>query len=139
MDIPTKVLNALEIARAARANAHVPYSNFKVGAAVQIRGVERAIGGANVENASFGATVCAERIAIMTAVVAHGKPELEFLVVVTDEAEATPPCALCLQVLAEFARDDLPVYLANRRGVRRQHTLAELLPHPFRQFVPGDL
>ena len=138
MDVAPEVLDAIEIAREARTRAHAPYSKFKVGAALRIAGQARAIGGCNVENASYGATICAERNAIVAAVALHGPIQPEFLVVFTDEDNATPPCALCLQVIAEVAGDDLPIYLANFEGVRHRYTLGEVLPHPFRSFTPGS-
>lgn len=138
MQVPAEVQNAFQIALMARSRSHSPYSKFKVGAALKIAGVDEAIGGCNIENASFGATVCAERTALFQAVVSQGRPLPEFLVIVTDEAKATVPCALCLQVLAEFAKDDLPIYLGNlKNGVQKRFLLSELLPYPFRQFTPG--
>lgn len=119
-----------------RGHAHSPYSRFKVGAAVKVRGQRLPITGCNVENASFGATVCAERTALLRAVAEHGSIEPEFIVVVTGEAQATVPCALCLQMMAEFASDTLPVYLANEKGIQKAYKLKDLLPHPFRSFVP---
>ena len=105
MKISKAVEAAYKAALKTRNHSHSPYSRFKVGAAVQLKGKPAAITGCNVENASYGATICAERNAIFAAVAAHGKIKPEFLVVVTGEAEATVPCALCLQVLAEFAGD----------------------------------
>lgn len=125
---------AVQTAVKARSKAHAPYSRFQVGAALKLKGVEDAIPGCNVENASYGGTICAERTAYTQAVARHGKIEPEFLVVVTDEASATVPCAFCLQVIAEFSPDSLPIYLANLKGVQKQYTLKDLLPHPFRSF-----
>ncbi len=133
-----KVSKAIEAAYKAalktRNHSHSPYSRFKVGAAVQVKGKSAAITGCNVENASFGATICAERNAIFAAVAEHGKIKPEFIVVVTGEDEATVPCALCLQVLAEFAGDKMPIYLGNEEGIQKSFTLNELLPQPFRAF-----
>jgi homotetrameric cytidine deaminase len=84
-----------------------------------------------VENASFGAGVCAERVAIFSMVAAAASPRPEFLVVVTDSDPASVPCALCLQVLAEFCPPDFPIHLANLGGVERTVTLGDLLPEPF--------
>lgn len=126
----------LDAAWAARDRAHAPYSGFKVGAALLTRS-GRIQAGCNVENASYGGTICAERNAVCSAVAAGmGMDELEALVVVTEAEELTPPCGLCRQFLVEFA-ERLPVLLANR-NVRALHRLEELLPLAFsgRNFLP---
>ncbi len=138
MGINTLNLNeALKAATVARDKAHAPYSRFKVGAAVKVKGHPDLIVGCNVENASFGATICAERVALTQACAQFKKPEIEFVLIATDEAQATVPCALCLQVMAELATNDLVVILANTKGVQRELKLIDLLPHPFRQFTVG--
>ncbi|MGE4131110.1 MAG: cytidine deaminase [Bdellovibrionales bacterium] len=134
MQVSESVQRALKAALAARENAHAPYSKFKVGSAVQVKGRPEPLVGCNVENASYGATICAERVALTQAVALHGKSSVEFILVVTDEDSATVPCANCLQVIAELAGDDTPVYLANLKGVQKKYSLKELLPHPFRSF-----
>lgn len=128
------VEKAHKLACLARSKAHAPYSHFKVGAAVKLKGVAEAIPGCNVENASFGATICAERVALTSAASQFGKIQPEFIVVVTSEKKPTVPCALCLQVMAEFCADDLPVYLGNEAGVSERKLFKELLPFPFRKF-----
>lgn len=138
MQIPSDVQQAFEVACAAQTRAHAPYSKFKVGAALKLLDRATAVAGCNVENASYGATVCAERTAIQSATAQFGKSRPEFLVVVVGSERASPPCALCLQVLAEFAGDELPIYLGNRQGIQSRHTLGELLPYPFRSFTVGD-
>ncbi len=122
-------------ASAARARAYAPYSKFQVGAAVVADG--DVFDGANVENASYGLSVCAERNAILRAVL-EGSREIEAIAVVTDTSPPSAPCGMCLQTMAEFAPEPrrLRVLLANPRGERRTHSLAELLPHGFR---PEDL
>lgn len=122
-------------ASAARARAYAPYSGFEVGAAVLAEG--DVFDGANVENASYGLSVCAERNAIMHAVL-EGAREILAVAVVTDTSPPAAPCGSCLQTVVEFARDpaSVRVLLANGRGERRVHTLAELIPHAFR---PDDL
>ena len=115
-------------ARAARRRAYAPYSRFQVGAAVRAGG--RIFSGANVENASYGATLCAERAAVAAAVSA-GARRLEAVAVASGTAPPTPPCGICLQVLAEFAGPELPVSLAGARGAVVQTTLGELLPRGF--------
>jgi cytidine deaminase len=115
-------------ARAARRNAYAPYSRFRVGAAVLAgRAVFR---GVNVENASYGLTVCAERVAVGTAVAA-GARRLDAVAIASGTREPTPPCGACLQVLAEFGGPDLPVVLAGAGGRIVETTLGELMPHGF--------
>ncbi|RAL22207.1 cytidine deaminase [Lujinxingia litoralis] len=118
-----------------REHAHVPYSNFPVGAALLTEDGEVVVG-CNVENATIGATVCAERNAIGTAV-ASGQQRFVALAVVTDVDEPSAPCGICRQVLAEFC-DDLPILMLNTSGTRRFTTLDELLPMRFsgRDFLP---
>jgi len=134
ISVTPTIQKAYRAALVARQNSHSPYSRFKVGAALQLRGKAEPIAGCNVENASYGATVCAERVALHGAVAQFGRIEPEFLIVVTGEAAATVPCALCLQSLAEFCPDSMPVYLGNEQAIQRQLLFCELLPHAFRQF-----
>ncbi len=129
------VLNAYQVALQARAHSYSPYSKFKVGAALKIRGQGQAIGGCNIENASFGATVCAERSALHAAISQFGPVVPEFLVVVTGEAKATVPCALCLQSLAEFCDDAMPIYLGNERELLLERKFGDFLPYAFRTFA----
>lgn len=124
----------VDAARAVRANAHAPYSRYQVGAAV--RGASgRIYVGANVENASYGLALCAERSAVAAAVAA-GEKRLTAVAVVTSTAPPAAPCGMCRQVLAEFAGDELPIALVNDSGGRSDTTLGALLPHAFRS---GDL
>ncbi len=111
-----------------RQRAYVPHSGFKVGAALLTKG-GRVIVGCNFENASFGATICAERAAAGAAIAA-GEREWVALAVVADYPEPVPPCGICRQVLAEFA-PDMPVIMANLAGQRRTMTVRELLPGAF--------
>jgi cytidine deaminase len=115
-------------ARAARQGAYAPYSRFRVGAAVRAGG--RIFAGANVENASFGATICAERAAVAAAVSA-GARDLEGVAIASGTTPPTPPCGICLQTLAEFAGPDLPITLAGARAAVVETTLGELLPRGF--------
>jgi len=117
-------------ALAAQAKAYAPYSKFRVGAAIQMSG--QIFEGANVENASYGLGVCAERTAVFAAVVA-GAHTLEAVTVCTDASPPSSPCGACRQVLFEFARDAAAVVVTaiNPAGERRAWTLAELLPDGF--------
>ena len=115
-----------------RENAYVPYSNFKVGAAVLTEAGE-IFCGCNVENSSFGLTVCAERNSIFSAV-AHGHKSFKALLVVADSKEPVKPCGACRQVMAEFG--DFDVFLANLKGNIEKTKVSELLPHAF---GPNDL
>ena len=113
-------------AKAARSRAYSPYSKFKVGAAI-LGASGRLYTGCNVENVSFGLTVCAERNAIAHAV-AEG--EKEIVAVAVAGPVLCPPCGMCRQVMAEFAGPDLPVAMFGGRS-RTIHQLADLLPHAF--------
>lgn len=118
----------LEAALAARTRAYAPYSRFAVGAAVQTKsGV--IYSGCNVENASYGLTVCAERTALFQAIAA-GEREFSLLAVVADTPQPVAPCGACRQVMAEFEVDT--IVLANLAGDVSVYRLEELLPAAFR-------
>lgn len=118
----------VRIAALARERAHAPYSGYRVGAALRTaRG--KVTAGANVENASYGLTVCAERTALFNAVNA-GERGFDAIAIVGSDMPA--PCGACLQVLAEFCGDGLRVVLASVDGDREAITLGELYPRPFR-------
>jgi len=124
----TTVTRLIETARAVQANAHAPYSRFRVGAAV-LAADGRVFAGCNVENASLGLTVCAERNAVAAAVAAGTRPVA--VAVVTDQ-DHVGPCGACRQVLAEFG-PALAVVLVGRDGTRpRTTTIERLLPGAFR-------
>jgi homotetrameric cytidine deaminase len=124
--------SAFEAAKTIRKRAYTPYSGFKVGAALTDRG-GNLYTGCNVENASYGATICAERNAVLQAVGDGVTSGFRALVIVSDSTPPAPPCALCLQVLAEFCSQDLTVCLADLDGIQERLTLKELLPRPFNQ------
>ena len=115
---------------AAQRAAYAPYSKFSVGAAVRMSG--KTFEGANIENASYGLSICAERTAIFAAVNA-GARELEAVAVCTIASPPASPCGACRQVLLEFARDPAAVRVTsvNPKGERRSWTLAELIPAGF--------
>ncbi len=114
-------------ARASLANAYAPYSRFRVGAAVE--SVDGAVfSGCNVENASYGLTICAERSAVAQAV-ASGHRRFRRIVIVADADRAVAPCGACCQVMAEFAADTQVVSFGRTEEKRWQ--LTELLPHAF--------
>jgi cytidine deaminase len=112
----------------ARTKAFAPYSRFPVGAALEAPD-GTIIPGCNVESASYGLTMCAERVAVFTAV-ARGFRCFKRVVVVTDTDTPTPPCGACRQILWEFA-PDAEVVLANLAGKVLRFTMRELLPHGF--------
>lgn len=114
------------------ANAHAPYSRFPVGAALEGES-GRVYRATNVENASLGLSVCAERAAVFAAV-AGGERKFRALAVATETDEPTPPCGACRQVLREFVAD-LPIHLAGRRTAR-ETSLAKLLPDSFAPPAP---
>ncbi|MDX9730946.1 MAG: cytidine deaminase [Bdellovibrionales bacterium] len=131
---PREIKTAWREAVKTRKRAYAPYSKFQVGAAIlDKRG--RLYRGCNVENASYGATICAERNAVLSAV-ADGALEIQDVVVVTEMNPPAEPCALCLQVLAEFSTDTTRVWLADLKGVREMVLFSELLP---RHFGPRSL
>ncbi|MFH1764009.1 MAG: cytidine deaminase [Gemmatimonadota bacterium] len=122
-------------ARELQSKAHAPYSGFRVGSILETQdGVLH--GGCNVENASLGLTLCAERGAVAAAIAA-GDRTFRRLVLATDGDEAVPPCGACREVLAEFCSDLHIVSVAGES--RKEWTLGELLPHPFRLKSPRGL
>ena len=111
-----------------RQRAHAPYSKYRVGAAIRTKR-NKVHAGANVENASYGLTVCAERTAAFAAVNA-GDKEFDAIAIVIDDDRLPTPCGACRQVLAEFS-PTMRVILATTGGLRKATTLRELLPDPF--------
>jgi cytidine deaminase len=121
-------LNLIKSAKKASRFAYAPYSKFKVGSALLTKSGKIFLG-CNVENRSYGLTVCAERIAIFKAV-SEGEKDFRAIAIYTPTKDFTLPCGACLQVLAEFA-NDLTVILANRYGKTKNYQLSELLPYRF--------
>ncbi|PIE06136.1 MAG: cytidine deaminase [Sorangium cellulosum] len=126
--------NLVEAAKDVRSNAYAPYSGFAVGAAI-LSASGHLFVGCNVENATYGLTICAERNAVAN-MVASGEREMRAIAIVTGADAPTPPCGMCRQTLAEFVLD-LPVYLVSTAAgtVARATTLAALIPNAFR----GDM
>src|SRR5437879_4319580 len=115
-------------AKSARENAHAAYSNFRVGAALRATS-GRVFGGCNVENATYGLTVCAERIAIFKAI-SEGEHGFDAIAVVTNTDTLTPPCGACRQLIWEFC-GDIRVIMANLKGKTEVIQMRELFPRPF--------
>ncbi|HEY4177726.1 MAG TPA: cytidine deaminase [Kofleriaceae bacterium] len=120
----------VKLATEAQKQAYAPYSKFHVGAALRVNG--KTFIGANVENASYGLSICAERTAMFAAVVA-GAHQLEECVVITDASPPSSPCGACRQVLREFTGDPTKVTVTaiNAKGEQRSWTVAQLLPDGF--------
>lgn len=123
-----RVEELLETARAAQSNAYAPFSRFRVGAALETE-QGSVYGGCNIENASFGMTICAERVAIGSAITA-GERNFRRLVLVTDSEIPEAPCGACRQVIAEFA-PGLEIVSFSPSGASRRWQAGELLPEPF--------
>jgi cytidine deaminase len=115
-------------AKGARQNSYAPYSEFRVGAAIETDDGE-IYTGCNVESASYGLTVCAERVAIWKAI-SEGKHKIKNIAVVCDTKELTPPCGVCRQIIWEFG-GNVPVTLANLNGGRETVEMKDLLPRAF--------
>jgi len=117
-------------ATAARSHAYAPYSRYHVGAAIRLQDSGLIFGGCNVENASYGGTLCAERTAIVRAVAEQG-PGIRVAELLLITETPAPPCGMCLQVMSEFCDGGCPVHLATPAGVHRTVTLNDLLPIRF--------
>jgi cytidine deaminase len=118
----------LEAALAARNNAHAPFSKFKVGAAIEDE-AGRIFTGCNIENATYGLTLCAERVAVFKAI-SEGARRFTRIAVAADTDVLTPPCGACRQILWEFC-GDAELTLVNLQGKTETMRLKELFPRPF--------
>jgi len=118
----------ISVAKQARENAHAKFSNFKVGAALHTPS-GKIFGGCNVENATYGLTICAERVAIFKAI-SEGERRFDAIAVVTDTDTLTPPCGACRQLIWEFC-GDVPVILSNLKGKTETISMRTLFPKPF--------
>ncbi len=126
----------VERAKEARSMAHAPYSNFEVGAAL-LAADGRVFTGCNIENSTYGLTMCAERVAIFKAV-SEGAQEISKIAVVADFDNPTPPCGCCRQMIWEFSSDDTEVILANLSGDVQKFAIKELFPEAFdARFLEG--
>ena len=128
LDDPASAAALIEAATQARRHAQALYSGFKVGAALEVRGGP-IVTGCNIENASYGLTICAERVALVKAL-SDGHTAFTRIAVVADTDAPTPPCGPCRQLLWEYC-GDIDVILANLHGPTARHRLAALLPLPF--------
>ncbi len=126
--MPAPLDALLTAARAVRLRAHAPFSHFQVGAALEAED-GAIVTGCNVENASYGLTICAERVAVFKAL-SEGHTRFRRILIIADTAEPTPPCGACRQILWEFG-GDLEVILANLIGIKGSHQMRDLLPMPF--------
>ncbi|MDF2523936.1 MAG: cytidine deaminase [Clostridiales bacterium] len=122
----------VKCASQAKQNSYSPYSKFRVGAAI-LTSNDKLYTGANIENASFGATCCAERTAIFKAV-SEGETKIKAVAIASDEEEYIYPCGICRQVLAEFCDKDTKVLCSNKKGEFVTYSLEELLPKAFTKF-----
>jgi cytidine deaminase len=123
-----KISDLIDAAREARLNARAPHSGFKVGAALETR-TGRVYGGCNVENSTYGLTVCAERVAIWKAL-SEGENDFRRLVIVADSETLTPPCGACRQIIWEYC-GDIEVILANLSSRKARYRFSDLFPLPF--------
>ncbi len=123
-----KAEQLIQLAFQARQKAYAPYSNFKVGAAL-LASNGKIFTGCNIENATYGLTVCAERVALWKAI-SEGEREFERIAVASEGATPVSPCGACRQLLWEFC-GDIEVILANPSGYKESHRLASLFPKPF--------
>ena len=124
----------LKTAKAAFKNSYSPYSNYRVAAAVLAKS-GKIYGGTNIENASYGLSMCAERCAIFKAI-SEGEKEIKAVLIIVSQNPTAPeasPCGACRQVIAEFARPDIPIYILNLEDSKKviMHTLKEYLPYAF--------
>lgn len=136
MMISDDIKEAHRLATQFRSKAYAPYSKFKVGSVLKLKNIDELVGGCNVENASFGGCICAERASVLSSISKFGKKPFEYILVITDLEEPVVPCAFCLQVLVEFDDGEMDIYIANLKEIKARYKLKELLPNPFRSFKP---
>jgi len=124
----------VRLAVEAKENAYVPYSGFHVGAALYADN-GKVYTGCNVEIASYGASICAERTAVVKAV-SDGARRILAIAISSDSNNPTMPCGICRQFISEFCAPDMPLYLSNRQGEYKVYTFDDILPHSFK---PSDM
>ncbi len=127
------IAKLLRLARQALRHAHSPYSKIKVGAAVLAKNGQM-YAGCNIENASYGGTICAERVAISSAVACGNvspQKKIVAILITTNQRDIWPPCGICRQFLAEFSSPDTIVYCTNSRGQTNRLTFSEVFPNAF--------
>jgi cytidine deaminase len=129
-----KLPSLIQIAQQARLHARAEYSGFKVGAALETR-AGKVYGGCNIENSTYGLSVCAERVAIWKAL-SEGETSFRRMVVVADSETLTPPCGACRQIIWEYC-GNIAIVLSNLSGKRKSHRMSELFPLPFDDRVLG--
>lgn len=133
-NIPQELETLYQAAYQARLNSYSPYSGHKVGAAITTKD-GKIFSGCNVENASYGATICAERGAIQTAIAVEGGLDIQSIMVITDSSPPWMPCGMCRQVIGEFAKNPT-IYLANLEGEMKTVSFSEIYPS---SFTPKEL
>lgn len=119
-----------QMALQAQKNSHSPYSKAQIGAS-HVMSDGSYWSGCNIENASYGGTVCAERVSIWKSISENAKGPITEILVVSSATEAWPPCGLCRQVMAEFASEGTLVHVANQKGDVKTYRFDELLPAAF--------
>lgn len=118
----------------AQKNAYAPYSKFKVGAAI-LTETGNIYKGCNVENASLGASICAERNAATTAIAKEGKVRFKAIAIASTSEDPAPPCGICRQFLSEFTDTEAPVYLVSAKsGKTKEFSFGKLMPESFTEF-----
>ena len=141
MKFDSVIQKAYEQAQMSLNNSYAPYSEFHVASVIKLKNQEALICGVNVENASYGGTICAERSAIVSAISQYGKTSrLEWIVITSSNpSDPIPPCGMCLQVIVEFADSDLPIYLGNKNELKKKVLLKELMPMSFKpEMIQAD-
>lgn len=129
--VTTNLMQELfEAAILAQKHAHAPYSHRYIGASIMMAD-GRIYSGCNIENASYGGTVCAERVAIWSAISEGAKTPIKEICVISSEMNPWPPCGICRQVIAEFAAPDTLIFAANPNGTVRSWKFSEIFPEAF--------
>jgi cytidine deaminase len=125
-----KITELFNKAMGIQKNAYAPYSGFQVAASI-LMDDNQIYTGVNVENASYGGTVCAERIGIFKGI-SEGAKNIKAVLVLIKANEVWPPCGFCLQVISEFAEEDTPIVLMTTEGKQKEYQLKDLLPVSFK-------